>query len=303
MLDTIRKITPLGLRKKVGPLLGYSVYVWRTRLRGRTWEPHVVSPLETIEKISDGNMSAIRFGDGEISLIEGNDLGFQEYDPSLAQKLEEILRERTEKLLICIPGIFGSLAQFPSRGFWFEIHHLFRHGHVWKKLTRRDYTYGDAFFVRPYLTRKDTRQTEDHFKKLKMLWHAKDVLLIEGEKSRLGVGNDLFEDTASIKRILGPAENAYARADAILTEALKHPKNTLVLLSLGPTAKVIAHNLFIRGYRVLDIGHIDMEYEMFLRGNTTITPVPYKYFNEIDERDPASCTDEAYLSQIVAKIL
>ena len=46
-----------------------------------------------------------------------------------------------------------------------------------------------------------------------------------------------------------------------------------------------------------------MEYEMFLRGNTTITPVPYKYFNEIDERDPASCTDEAYLSQIVAKIL
>ena len=47
------------------------------------------------------------------------------------------------------------------------------------------------------------------------------VLLVEGEKSRLGVGNDLFENTGSVKRILCPSENAYEKYDEILKEILK----------------------------------------------------------------------------------
>ena len=53
-------------------------------------------------------------------------------------------------------------------------------------------------------------------------------------------------------------------------------------------------------HRVLDIGHIDMEYEMFLRKQDKQVKVAHKYFNEINERNPIECTDEGYLSQIVA---
>jgi len=42
------------------------------------------------------------------------------------------------------------------------------------------------------------------FKKLKKIWDGKDIIIIESEKSRLGVGNDLFDNTKSIKRILCP---------------------------------------------------------------------------------------------------
>jgi hypothetical protein len=64
----------------------------------------------------------------------------------------------------------------------------------------------------------------------------------------------------------------------------------------------LAYDLFLLGYRVIDIGHIDMEYEMFIRKEEKLTKVPYKYFNEINERNPEVCLDAEYINQIIAKI-
>jgi len=71
---------------------------------------------------------------------------------------------------------------------------------------------------------------------------------------------------------------------------------------LGPAAKVLAYDLFKAGYRVIDIGHADMEYEMYIRKEPVQVKVRYKYFNELQERDPEECTDPEYLSQIIANI-
>jgi hypothetical protein len=101
---------------------------------------------------------------------------------------------------------------------------------------------------------------------------------------------------------LGPAENAYARLADIRQEALKISKDKLILLALGPAAKVLAYDLFMAGYRVIDIGHVDMEYEMYVRKQPIETKVRYKYFNEIHERNPEDCTHPEYLGQIIAKI-
>ena len=112
----------------------------------------------------------------------------------------------------------------------------------------------------------------------------------------------MFKAVASIRRILSPAENAYSKYNEILNEVLKCGKDKLILVSLGPAAKVLAYDLFLAGYRVIDIGHIDMEYEMYLRKEPIQAKVKYKYFNEIKERDPEECTDPEYLSQIIANI-
>ena len=37
---------------------------------------------------------------------------------------------------------------------------------------------------------------------MKGIWEGRDIIFIEGEKSRLGVGNDLFDNAQSIHRIL-----------------------------------------------------------------------------------------------------
>lgn len=53
------------------------------------------------------------------------------------------------------------------------------------------------------------------FYKIQKLWDGKDIIIIEGENSRNGVGNDLYSNTKSIKRIIGPSKNAFTKIDII----------------------------------------------------------------------------------------
>lgn len=299
---SLRNIIPLKIRKKIGPVAAYCVYLFNTYIRKNRQIPNVLSIDETLDLILEKKLSVIRFGDGEMSLIDNMDLAFQKRNDELVQKLIKILQKNTEGLLICIPDIWGKMDKLNKETFLFNIHHLFKHGHMWNDLLSFSQIYGNTFITRPYLLFKDKSQSDRIFQKIKSMWEAKNVVLIEGEKSRLGVGNDLFNGVKSLKRILCPAENAFSKYDKIKDEILKINKDKMILLSLGPTAKILAYDLFLSGYRVIDIGHIDMEYEMFLRKQNKRIRVKYKYFNEIDERNPEECIDQKYLDQIITRI-
>lgn len=58
------------------------------------------------------------------------------------------------------------------------------------------------------------------------------------------MGNDLFDNATSIKRIICPAENAYSKLEAIKSSIrLNVEKDTLILGALGPTASILASQL------------------------------------------------------------
>lgn len=298
-----RKVIPLTLRQKLGPLVAYFFYFVTTNLTKRPFSPQVLSIEETLDLMLHDELSAIRFGDGEISLIDDTNLLFQERNIDLVKKLKIVLTSNHKNLLICVLNIWNNkIINLEKSVYWFELHHILKHSHTWKKLLSKNQLYGDAFITRPYITIQDKTRSEAIFAKLKSIWKDKNVVLIEGEKSRNGVGNDLFDNVKSLQRILCPAENAYSKFDTILRSAFMVDKKTLILVSLGPTAKPIAYELFLAGYRVIDIGHIDMEYEMFLKQAKNFVEVKYKYFNEINARNPDNCTDEEYLKEIIAVI-
>ena len=58
-----------------------------------------------------------------------------------------------------------------------------------------------------YLNKEDQY---DIVKQWKQVFFRRNVYTIEGEFSRLGVGNDLFSTASSIHRILAPAKNAFS---------------------------------------------------------------------------------------------
>jgi len=302
IIKKIRNFTPLKARIIIGPYFAYIAYIINIYSPFNVKRPRVLSTEDTIDMIISKKLSIIRFGDGEMSLIDNCDLGFQEKNQTLILKLEEVLRSNIEGLLICVPNFFGKLPKLNKREFWFAMHHLFRYRNLWYKFLSFDQIYGDASLTRPYMGCVDKSNFKNIFKKIFAIWENMDIALIEGDKSRLGVGNDMFDSAKSLKRILCPAENAYSKYEEIKKETMKITKDKLILLSLGPTAKVLAYDLFMLGYRVIDIGHIDMEYEMFLRKENKLVKVKFKYFNEINERNPEDCTDEKYLSQIIARI-
>ena len=93
------------------------------------------------------------------------------------------------------------------------------------------------------------------------MFEGEELLIVEGATSHSGVGNDLFDGAKSIKRIICPSHNAFDKIQEIKEEILEHSEGRLILLMLGPTAKVLAYQLSQLGYRALDLGHIDSEYE------------------------------------------
>ena len=164
--------------------------------------------------------------------------------------------------------------------------------------------YYDACITRPYIRNKDKKHSEQLFEGLKGIWYQRDVVIVEGVYSRLGVGNDLFRDVKTLRRIICPPKDAYDKYDEILNASMEIEKDCLFLLSLGPTATVLAYDLHEAGYQTIDLGHIDLEYEWYLRGTTERVPLDNKSVNELEvQGDLESNLDEEYEKQIINKIV
>ena len=266
--------------------------------------PKVKNKLETIDCLVDSNISIARFGDGEISLmLELDSPHFQNVDKKLAERLKEVLSSNNENIMIGIINIFGSLNEYKEKDSRFLLEFLAKYRDDFYKYINMDQQYYDAAVTRPYISIEDSNLSVVIFDKFKQLWRDKDIVIVEGDKSRLGVGNDLFAGAKSISRILCPAENAFAKYDEILEKCKKESRDKLFLLALGPTATVLAYDMAKLGYRALDIGHIDIEYEWYLAGSKKKTVIKNKYVNEKKKgRVVGECKDQGYLKSIKATI-
>ncbi|MDE6184466.1 MAG: GT-D fold domain-containing protein [Lachnospiraceae bacterium] len=219
---------------------------------------------DTIDKLIHSMDSFVRFGDGEIQIIEGNGILLQDYDKVLAERLYEILQYRQEHVLVGIPDIFGSLEQYTdkSKSFWKE--HLFLFRKTYLKYCNTDRVYENAFFSRLYYIYKDKEQSGKWFERVREIWRDKNVVIVEGEGTHTGVGNDLMDTAAGVERILCPGTNAYRAYPEIRKACLSLGKDKLFLLAVGNTAKLLVSDLAKEGYRAIDIGNLDLEYEWYL---------------------------------------
>ena len=150
------------------------------------------------------------------------------------------------------------------------------------------------------------RKIKNYILRFKTIWNNRNILIIEGEKTRLGIGNGLFNNAKSIKRIICPAENAFNVYEKIIGYImnLKLEKSTLILISLGPTSTVLIYDIIKLGNQCIDFGHFDIEYEYYLRNATKKIRIPYKYVNEVSggSLNITRIFDKNYFKQIIYKI-
>lgn len=267
---------------------------------------NIATPEETIEKIVNDKVSIARFGDGEFDMIYGIGMNYQKYNANLAKRLEEVVTSNDEKIIIGIPNAINLEYCNKYTGFATEFWPNWLNRYKFKliRLLKRNRKYYSSAITRFYLDYADKTNVAEYVKKLKKIWDGKDVVIIEGEQSRLGIGNDLFDNMKSIQRLICPAENAFEIYDKIYKEALKIDKNKMILIALGPTATVLAYDLAKAGYQAIDIGHVDIEYEWFLRKATKKIKIESKYVTEVKEgrENIQEIKDKKYESQIIAKI-
>lgn len=261
----------------------------------------VLSSIETVRLIKEKRLSVSRFGDGELKIMRGGSIGFQCYDANLSCRLREVIQDHRDSLLICVPRFLTNMDNISNEVKTFWKYSLLRNQNAWNYYLEEKRIYGDTQFTRFYMDLKDKSFSAQIIGEIKSLWKNRDIIIVEGKESRLGVGNDLFNDSSSVKRIICPAENAFCYYERILCETKKMGKDNLFIIALGPTATVLAYDLSREGFQAIDMGHIDIEYEWFLRQSSSKIAITGKYVNECHTRG-GSIYSAVYQSQIVAVI-
>lgn len=262
--------------------------------------PQVASVEETIDMILKEN-SIARFGDGEIKLVAGRDISFQKATPFVVHKLREVLSSDESGLMIGVADIFGNRERYSESSTEYWNNHLKKYRHIWYKYMIKDKQYYNASFTRQYISLKDKNSSKEIFNKIRKIWDQKDIVIIEGSKSRLGVGNDLLSNARSIRRIIGPSSQAFEKYDALLNSAKQMPPDTLFLLAMGPCATALTYDLHKLGYRAIDIGHVDIEYEWFTMKTEKKVPIKNKIVHEArNDIEDDSFYDPTYESQIIS---
>lgn len=284
-------------------------------LKNKMSKYNVKSIEDTIYNIKYNNKSISRFGDGEFSFIlkKNKKIKFEQNSDKLSEQLKRVLLSNNENVLIGLPEQFRKLGLFSKDldDFYIYIFNKFSrpNSNIFKYLDTSKIYYNTEF-TRVYLDYVNKRKSEQLFKSIRDIWKDKDVLLIEGEYTRFGVGNNLLSSASSVSRIECPSVNAFSKYNEILICAkdflLKNnEKRYITLIALGPTATILAYDLGSIGYQSIDIGHLDLEYEWYLMRAKKRINIPDRYVNEVNggNKNIKEVKNEKYLKEIKKKIL
>jgi len=270
------------------------------------WPPTILSRKDTIDYIENSGCSFGRFGDGELSMMLMLPVsGFQRISFGLRRELKEVAMSNDPGFLVCIPGPINDCSYLTELAASWWQNNTRKWGWAWKHYFSDGKTYGDTEITRPWIDVQKEEIASLSFTRIKALWNDRNVVMVEGERSRVGVGNDLLSNAASVKRIICPSKSAYSFIDQIEKECLRLPKeNTLFLLALGMTATCLSYRLFRDGYQAYDIGHMDVELEWYRMKATKKVPIQGKFvceaggnrsFREME-------LDRLYTESIIAKV-
>lgn len=263
---------------------------------------------ETLDEIIEHKMSVSRFGDGEFKWMLGvSQKSFEDNSEELSKLLIEVIQSNEKGHLVCVSPALAGLDYTSKRAkkYWETM--LGKCGARLLKYLDRGRKYYNANITRFYINDVNKSKVNSRFEHVRLIWEKRSVLIVEGTMSRLGVGNDLFDNAVSVRRIIAPAKNAFQSYSDILNCVEEEYKpDDLVLIALGPTATVMAYDLAKKGIQAIDIGHIDIEYEWYLHGADNKVAIPGKAVNEAIEDRSSEKFDvkiwNKYCSEIIARV-
>lgn len=202
--------------------------------------PPVLSAAESIDIIVRDNASVGRYGDGEYRLCRNKALRFQKNSAELVARLRAILHGDTPNFhAAVVPPSAGA-----ERAGWKDT--LVHNYRIIAKLDGRPRL--DAFL--------STARCQKDIDRMKRIWQDRKIVLITNAKTRqMAVDCGIFANANSQDFIEVPAAEAFNAYNALLQQAKRYSNDTLFLLACGPTATVLAHELHLCKYQVVDIGH------------------------------------------------
>ncbi len=232
----------------------------------------ILTEHATIQYIIDHKVSMSRYGDGELRICIGGNSISQRGNPELRKQLCDILKSKNSKCLVCIPRIKErkTWGTKKKKAFWAK--YLIP---KFNNLYKPNKLYGSAFVTRP-----DAAPEIDNVKYstlVKCIWTGKRVILVQGEGQLFNKRPSLFDNVESLHMIREPRKEAHKAWKKIMKYIVWNScENTVVVISLGPTATLLAHELSYKGIQALDFGHLGQFYANVHPKSKEYTGEPYE---------------------------
>ena len=224
----------------------------------------ILNTEETLRALEEKQFSFVRNGDGEMALMNGQGIPFQEYDVNLGRRLRELLATQEDDLMIGIPYYYMNPVKNLTEFVQNFAYNMRQQRKFLSKNCNKNMTYIDTTLTQVYQTYEEY-DFKDYYERMQNLLTCKDVTVICGEGILDKLQYNALEVCSSVEFIYGPSMNAYSQYDKLLEQALRIDKNRLVLAILGPTAKVLVYDLYKQGYTAWDIGHYLKDYDAYMK--------------------------------------
>ncbi|HEL1584850.1 TPA: DUF1792 domain-containing protein [Streptococcus suis] len=137
--------------------------------------PIRVKPIsQSLDYILEHSCSVARFGDGEMDIIAGHSIPYQDYAPQLASELKEILGlESNQHFMVCLSDVFENRERYTDACNHFWEGHLQHYQDYYRQICKAPW-YGSTFISRPYMDLADKSLSATYFQNLKQIWKGLD---------------------------------------------------------------------------------------------------------------------------------
>lgn len=214
---------------------------------------NILTSKETVDLALNTKKSIIRLGDGEFNILNGKSIHYQKYSKELSNQLQHVINEYLEKpketgYLLCMPREY-----IKPNGMKFLLNRKLVSSWAYTRYTFKkkydvEIDYGNSFIFadgnEPLYSRFWQQSNID-----RIIFVHNNSLYGQNFKIKYGV------ETISI---LIPEKNSFESVDNIYRNILEHIKDvdkTLVLVSAGPSAKILVWKLTKVNIWAIDTGH------------------------------------------------
>lgn len=233
-------------------------------IASRVSVPVIHDPVETLKMLVSSSKSFIRIGDGELKILEGEGIPFQNADPLLAKRLSDAITQPVANLEIGFSWVYfhpDTVMQQYLRAYNWK--YLRTNKDVLLKYIDESREYYAAEITQLYQMFSDSFDFAGYFDIVRKIWDRKDIVLVCGNRTFNDIEYNIFDNAASVVKVEGPSTNAFSVYDSILENVKRVSSSKMVVVILGPAGKVLTYDLARFGIRALDMGHIAKDYNAY----------------------------------------
>ncbi len=229
----------------------------------------ILNKNESIKLILDSGKSFVRFGDGEIRLMQGLNQPFQKYEIEIVRRLYHILENPRKDILVALNR------EYYASGYTHGNNCFLRRNAYDFRCFLQKYCNSEAVYIDGACTFGVWGDRSENsylfWDKWKKAFKERTIAIVCGEHILDKLEYDVFELAKSKQFIYGPKKNAWDKHEEIIEKIKQVDKQTIIVFILGMAGKAMIPEVTDLGYVAWDVGHLAKSYNAFMT-NMQVTP-------------------------------